>query len=304
MSTTQAAEVMVAGDPEIAAHSLRGGQWRHTVRNAMRLQRTRIGLGITLMIVAVALFGPLVAPYSPTALVARPNTPPNGELLLGADSLGRDVLSRFLNGGRSVIGLSLASGLLGVGAGVIFGLVAAYSRGWLDDVLMRANDVVLAFPQIIFALLAVAMFGPNLWLLVIAIAITHAPRTARVIRGAAIDVVESEFIKEEEAVGEKRWRILFGDVLPNVSSPLLVELGLRITYSVWLVAGLSFLGFGLQPPSADWGLMIEENRLSISVQPWAVIVPAFGIGLLTIGTNLVTDGIARAAIGVEGRGHE
>jgi peptide/nickel transport system permease protein len=128
---------------------------------------------------------------------------------------------------------------------------------------------------------------------------THAPRVARVMRGAGQEVVERDFVKAAEVVGEKRWRIVFGELLPNVTSPLLVELGLRMTYSIGLVAAISFLGFGLQPPTADWGLMINENRLAITVQPWSVLLPVLAIGLLTVGTNLVTDGIARAAIGID-----
>jgi peptide/nickel transport system permease protein len=275
--------------------------WLGILRSALRLTRTRIGVGIVALIVAIAVFGPLVAPHSPTEFVAPPNSGPSGTAVFGADALGRDVLSRFLHGGLTVLWLSAAATLLGVVVGVIVGLVAAYARNWLDDVLMRANDVVLAFPQIVLVLLAVSAIGPKLWLIVVTVGITHAPRVARVMRGAAQEVVERDFIKAAEAVGEKRSRIVFGELLPNVTSPLLVELGLRMTYSIGLVAAVSFLGFGLQPPTADWGLMINENRLSITVQPWAVLLPILAIGLLTVGTNLITDGIARAAIGI-GRG--
>jgi peptide/nickel transport system permease protein len=271
------------------------------VSDAMRLWRTRIGVAIVALLVLVALAGPLVAPHSPTEFVAPPNSLPGGEATFGADSLGRDVLSRFLNGGRTVLWLAAASTLLGIVVGVVVGLVAAYSRNWLDDVLMRANDVLLAFPQIILVLLAVSALGPKLWLIVLTVGLTHAPRVARVIRGAALEVVERDFIKSAEVVGEKRWRIVFGELLPNVTSPLLVELGLRMTYSIGLVAAISFLGFGLQPPSADWGLMINENRLSITVQPWAVLLPVVAIGLLTVGTNLVTDGLSRALGGIDRR---
>jgi peptide/nickel transport system permease protein len=275
--------------------------WLGILRSALRLTRTRIGVGIVALIVAIAVFGPLVAPHSPTEFVAPPNSGPSGTAVFGADALGRDVFSRFLHGGLTVLWLSAAATLLGVVVGVIVGLVAAYARNWLDDVLMRANDVVLAFPQIVLVLLAVSAIGPKLWLIVVTVGITHAPRVARVMRGAAQEVVERDFIKAAEAVGEKRSRIVFGELLPNVTSPLLVELGLRMTYSIGLVAAVSFLGFGLQPPTADWGLMINENRLSITVQPWAVLLPILAIGLLTVGTNLITDGIARAAIGI-GRG--
>jgi peptide/nickel transport system permease protein len=275
--------------------------WLGILRNALRLGRTRIGVAIVAVLVAIAVFGPLVAPHSPTEFIAAPNSGPSADALFGADALGRDVFSRFLHGGLTVLWMAAAATVLGVVLGVVVGLVAAYARNWLDDVLMRANDVVLAFPQIILALLAVSALGPKLWLIVLIVGLTHAPRVARVMRGAGQEVVERDFIKAAEAVGEKRTRIVFGELLPNVTSPLLVELGLRMTYSIGLVAAISFLGFGLQPPTADWGLMINENRLSITVQPWAVLLPVLAIGLLTVGTNLVTDGIARATIGLDGR---
>ncbi len=269
--------------------------------DALRLGRTRFGLAIVALLVLVALAGPLVAPHSPTEFVAIPNSAPSGDAIFGADALGRDVLSRFLHGGRTVLWLSAAATLLGIVVGVVVGLVAAYARNWLDDVLMRSNDVLLAFPQIIFVLLAVSAIGPKLWLIVLTVGLTHAPRVARVIRGAGLEVVQRDFVKSAEVVGEKRWRIVFAEVLPNVTSPLLVEVGLRMTYSIGLVAGISFLGFGLQPPSADWGLMINENRLSITVQPWAVLLPVIAIGLLTVGTNLITDGLSRALAGIDRR---
>jgi peptide/nickel transport system permease protein len=269
------------------------------IRDATRLARTRVGVGIVALIVLIALLGPVVAPHSPTEFVAIPNSGPSGKAIFGADALGRDVLSRFLHGGRTVLWLAIASTLVGMVVGVGIGLIAAYSRNWLDDVLMRSNDVLLAFPQIIFVLLAVSAIGPKLWLIVLTVGLTHAPRVARVLRGAALEVVERDFVKSAEVVGEKRWRIVFGEILPNVTSPLLVETGLRMTYSIGLVAGISFLGFGLQPPTADWGLMINENRLAITVQPWSVLLPIAAIGLLTVGTNLITDGLSRALAGID-----
>jgi peptide/nickel transport system permease protein len=282
-----------------AAAVLQRRPWLGILRSALRLTRTRIGVGIVMLMVAIAVFGPLVAPHSPTEFVAPPNSGPSGTAVFGADALGRDVLSRFLHGGLTVLWVSAGATFLGIVLGVIVGLVAAYSRNWLDDVLMRGNDVILAFPQIVLVLLAVTALGPKLWLIVVTVGLTHAPRVARVMRGAAQEVVERDFIKSAEAVGEKRSRIVFGELLPNVTSPLLVEIGLRMTYSIGLVAAISFLGFGLQPPTADWGLMINENRLSITVQPWAVLLPILAIGLLTVGTNLITDGVARAAIGLD-----
>jgi peptide/nickel transport system permease protein len=282
---------------------LRGHQWLWILRRAVGLTRTRIGLAIVGLMVAIALFGPLVAPYSPTEFVAVPNSGPSSNALFGADALGRDVFSRWLHGGLTVLWLSGAATIVGIVVGTTVGLVAAYSRNWLDDLLMRGNDVLLSFPQIILVLLAVSAIGPKLWLIVLCVGFTHAPRVARVMRGAGQEVVERDFIKAAEVVGEKRWRIVSGELLPNVTSPLLVEIGLRMTYSIGVIAAVSFLGFGLQPPTADWGLMINENRLAITVQPWSVFLPVLAIGLLTVGTNLVTDGVARAAIGLD-RGAE
>ena len=156
---------------------------------------------------------------------------------------------------------------------------------------MRIADVFMAFPQIVLALLLVTAFGPKVYLIILTVGISHAPRVARVIRGAAQQVVERDFIKAAEAVGEPRRRVIFGELLPNVTSPLLVEFGLRLTYSIGLIAGINFLGLGLQPPQSDWGLMIQENRLSLTIQPWGVLLPIIAIAMLTIGTNLLTDAL-------------
>jgi peptide/nickel transport system permease protein len=274
--------------------------------------RTKIGLAIVLALVGVAIFGPFFAPHAPDAGLERTGgfvggfEPPSDEAALGTDNLARDVLSRFLWGGRSVLALSALATLIGAILGVAVGLVAAYSRGLLDDVLMRAQDVVLAFPQLVFALVLVATVGPQLWLLVLAVAITTVPRIARVTRAAALEIVEREFVQAAEAVGLPRRKILFGEVLPNITSPLIVEVTLRLTFNIAVIAALSFLGFGLQPPAADWGLMINENRQGLLAgQPWGVVLPVAAIGLLTIGTSLVGDGLARAAIGIErGRARE
>ena len=290
----------VVGEDIVApAFGVRRSETLEILRRASAFGRTRVGLAITAAIVGVAVIGPFVAPHSPTAFVASPFAAPSGDAALGTDYLGRDVLSRLLAGGRSVLVLSLIATVLGLALGVTVGLVAGHARNWLDDLLMRSADVLLAFPQVVFILLLVSMLGSHLWLIVLAVAVTHAPRIARVARGATLEILEQDFVKASEAMGERRLRLLFADVLPNITNPLLVELGLRLTYSIGLIAAVSFLGFGLQPPAADWGLMINENRNGITVQPWAVALPVSAIALLTIGTNLVTDGIARASIGIE-----
>ena len=292
-------QAVMLESPAGAVAPLRQRQLLTVLRSALALNRTRIGLGMVTLIVLIALVGPAFAPHSPTAFVGIDNSGPSSHALFGTDGLGRDVLSRFLNGGRTVLGLAVLSTIMGVALGVLIGLTAAYAGGFVDELLMRVADIFLAFPQILFALLLVAALGPKLWLLVIAVGLTTAPRVARVIRGAALQVVERDFVKAAEAVGEKRHRIILAELLPNVSSPLLVEIGLRMTYAIGLIAALDYLGFGVQPPAADWGYMINENRLSLTVQPWGVVLPVLAIGLLTVGTGLVTDGIARAAIGLD-----
>jgi peptide/nickel transport system permease protein len=273
--------------------------WVALVLGAWGQARTKVGLALVLLLVGSALIGPLFAPAEPAEFVAAPFAGPSGDALLGTDNLGRDVLSRFLWGGRSVLSLAILSTLIGVSLGIAVGLVAAYARNVLDDVLMRTMDVILAFPQIVLALVAVATVGPKLWLLVLVVGITTAPRVARVVRGAALDVVERDFVRAAEGIGVSRSKILFGEVLPNVTSPLVVEASLRLTFSIALISALSFLGFGLQPPAADWGLMINENRLGLEIQPWGVVLPVTAIGLLTIGTSLIGDGFSRAAIGIQ-----
>jgi peptide/nickel transport system permease protein len=274
------------------------------VRRALRLGRTRAGLALVLLLVGTAIFGPFFAPHAPADFAGLPYSHPSSTALLGTDSLGRDVLSRFLWGGRSVLGLSVAATAIGLVLGAGIGLVAAYTRSLLDDVLMRSMDVVLAFPSIVLALVAVATVGPKLWLLVLVVGLTTAPRVARVTRGASVEVVERDFVQAAEAIGEARPKILLGEILPNITSTLLVEASLRLTYSIGLIAGLSFLGFGLQPPAADWGLMINENRQGLTIQPWGVVLPVLAIALLTIGTSLIGDGLSRAAAGIDRGGIE
>ena len=286
---------------ELVREDTQRSPWRVLFSTAWAQHRTKIGLGITLLLVGIALFGRLVAPYPPDQGLEGqlPFAPPSSEAWFGTDTLGRDVFSRFLAGGLSVLVLSGLSTALGMVFGVAVGLVAAYSRGKLDDVLMRTMDVLLSLPQIVFALVLAATVGPELWLLVLAVGLTTVPRAARVTRGAAVEVVERDFVRAAEAIGLPRRRILLSEVLPNISSPLIVETTLRMSFNVAVVAGLSFLGFGLQPPAADWGLMINENKNGLTLQPWPVLLPVIAIALLTIGTSLVGDGLARAAIGIE-----
>ncbi|QBI55621.1 ABC transporter permease [Streptomonospora litoralis] len=261
--------------------------------------RTKTGLVLAGAVVLVAAVGPFISPYSPTELVGTPNSTSVDQTVFGTDGIGRDVLSRFLHGGYTLIAIAVSAALSGVVLGAALGIVAGYTRGWTDELLMRTNDMMLAFPQLVLALLVMSIIGPQVWLIVALIGVSHASRVARVAREATLKVVEQDFVKSAEAIGLSRWRIMSTEILPNITSPLLVELGLRITYSVGIIATLSFLGMGLQPPTADWGLMINENRVAITVQPWAVVLPVTAVALLTIGANLITDGLARASIGID-----
>jgi peptide/nickel transport system permease protein len=298
VTTTAAADVPAVAPPRRQRPSV------VLLRRAWRLGRTKIGVLLVLLIVGTALIGPFFAPYDPTEFAGVDYSHPSSATLLGTDSLGRDVLSRFLWGGRSILGLSSAATAIGLVLGVIVGLIAAYSRGLLDDVLMRVMDVILAFPSIVLALVAVATVGPKLWLIVLVVGFTTMPRVARVTRGASAEVVQRDFVQAAEAIGAPRSRILISEILPNITSPLMVEASLRLTYATGLIAGMSFLGFGEQPPAADWGLMINENRLGLTVQPWGVVMPVIAIALLTIGTSLVGDGLARASAGIDRGGGE
>jgi peptide/nickel transport system permease protein len=277
----------------------RRSPWVLTLHQALKQHRTQIGLVLVVLLVLIAVFGPFVSPYSATESIGPPFSQPSHNAVFGTDYVGRDVLSRFLHGGRSIFVLALSATILGVTLGTLIGLAAAYSRPRVDELLMRISDILMAFPPIILALLVISTIGPKAWLLVLTIGIAHAPRVARLVRGSSLEVVHRDYVKAAEALGETRTRILFGEILPNITSPLLVEASLRLTYSIILVASLSFLGFGIQPPAADWGLMVNENRAGLTVQPWAVILPIAAIGLLTIGTNLIADGLSRALIGID-----
>jgi peptide/nickel transport system permease protein len=280
-------------------------EWLVVLRRAVRTPRGAIGLSIAGAVVLLAIIGPFIAPHPPTLSVANTfGTPGNGNGLLGGDVLGRDVLSRVLAGGWLLLAVAAAATVIGVGLGIMLGITAAYLGRWRDGLIMRVVDVFLAFPQLVFALLLVSLLGPKLWLIVLAVGLSHAPQVARVIRSATLDVSERDYVKVAELQGMRPAKVMRREILPNLISPLMVEAGLRLTYSIVIMAGLSFLGFGQQPPAANWGLMINENRSGLPLNPWAVIVPAALIALLTIGTNTFTDAIARVTIGVDRRPEE
>lgn len=264
---------------------------RETSRRPRRALSLRGNLGLVLLAVVtlIAFFGPLFAPHSPSEFVGVPFARPGNGLLFGTDVLGRDVFSRFLSGGRTVMLLSLVSTVVGVAGGVVVGATAAYFGGRIDEFTMRINDALLAFPQIILVMLLSIAGDGGMAFMLLGVALAHLPRSARLARGAILPVVESDYVKNLEMNGERRWRIMLVEILPNVKAPILADMGLRFTYSIGLIAGLSFLGLGVRPPAADWGLMINENRLGLTAQPWSVLLPVIAIAALTLGVNLVID---------------
>ena len=266
---------------------------------ALKLRRTQVGITIATVIGLVALLGPFVAPFGSTEFVDSPNLKSVPGTVFGTDYFGQDVFSRFLFGGRSILLLALAATTIGIVLGTSLGLIAAYNRGRLDEVIMRTLDVILSFPQVLLSLLVISMFGPSNGLIIFTVGLSTTPRIARIIRGAAVPVVERDFIAAAEALGESRRRVIFAEVLPNVTSSLLVEVNLRITYSIGSIASLAFLGFTPNPNSANWGLMIQENRVALTEQPWGVVLPTVALALLTIGTGLIGDGLSRVSAGID-----
>jgi peptide/nickel transport system permease protein len=296
MSATESAPALAEGvdvpTPSVGSSTL--------LVRSLRLWRTRIGAFLTLVLVLIAFLGPLLAPHGATEFINKPFTSGSASgTVFGTDYLGYDVLSRFLYGGRGILVTALVSTAIGVIAGVVIGLVAAYARNALDDVLMRLMDVIMAFPQIMLALVAVSLVGAKNWVIVVAIALTTAPRVARVARGAAQPVVERDFIGATESMGLSRVRILFGEVLPNILGPMMVEATLRLTYSIAVIAALAFLGLAANPDAANWGIMINKNQGALAYEPWGALLPILAIALLTMGTGLIGDGIARTAAGID-----
>ena len=267
-------------------------------RTAWTFPQAKVGAALTLVVVLIALLGPWLGPvltgHTTTDFAGKPFKPDG---IAGTDGLGRDVLTRFLAGGTTLLLYAVLATVLGIVLGALLGMVAGYAGGRLDSFLMRGNDVLLSFPQLVIALLAIAVIGPEGWLLVLVIGLTHAPRTARVARQATVAVRGNDYIRAAEMYAVPRGQILLREILPNITGPLMVELGLRLTYSIGYIASLSFLGLGIQPPAADWGLMINENRIALVVQPWGVLLPVLAIAALTVGTNLVADSLASAAAG-------
>ena len=267
------------------------------MRERFRFARTGTGLvGLVLLglTLGIALFGPFFAPHALDVPIGLPFSPPSAAAPLGTDELGRDVLSRVLWGGRSVFALAGAATLIAYAGGLFFGLLAGYVRSLLDPILMRSADVLLSFPALLFLLVLITGAGTSDVTLVLGVAVIQMPQITRIIRSATLAQSTRGFVEAAVARGEKTTAILRRELLPNIVGPISADLGLRFTYSIILVASVNFFGLGLQPPSADWALMISENRSGLTLNPYAVLAPAVMIAILTIAVNMVGDAVARS----------
>ena len=266
----------------------------HSLRSTVRQPGGAIGAVILVLILAVAYLGRFVAPHSPTATVGGAVYPPGNGLVLGTDYLGRDVFSRVLHGGATVITMAVVATLSAYIVGIAIGIVAGYTGGYVDMLLMRAVDIVLAFPPLMVLLLLVGGFSNHLWVLVLGVMIVQIPSISRITRGASQSVSKSEFVDAARARGDSLMTIAVRDVLRNISSTVLADFGIRFGVSIILIASMNYLGLGLNPPASDWGLMISENQNYISLNPYSVLVPALMLALITVGVNLFADAYIRA----------
>lgn len=258
----------------------------------------RIGLVLIAMHLVLAVAGPWIAPFAQQQMMTgRPVAGPDLLHWFGTDQLGRDVFSRTLHGGWIVIVLSISGTLLGVALGSVIGLACGYVRGWIDEVVMRIVEAILSIPFLILALLAISMAGPEYSgspiLVALVVGLVYTPRIARMARAAALDIVTRDYITAARLRGERAFSVVRREMLPNATGVLLVEFAVRAGYAPVIIGTLGFLGFGLRPPTPEWGLMISEYRSLLTVQPWAVFGPGLMLSSLVIGLSFFTEGLAR-----------
>lgn len=267
-------------------------------RNRRLLRRMRqnrvamIGLLIVTVMVSIGVFGPLIAPYDPNAQFkgSRLESPGKG-FLLGTDNLGRDLLSRLLHGARLSIGMAALATIFIVTIAVSIGALAGYVGGLVDDLAMRVADVLLAFPGLILALAIVGILGPSLVNVIISLALVVWAGYARLVRGLVLEVREKPFVEAAIAIGASRTRILLRHIIPNVISPVIVLVSLEMGTLILAIAGLNFLGLGVQPPTAEWGAMLNQGRLFFQSEPQLMIYPGIMISVTVLGFNLLGDGL-------------
>lgn len=244
------------------------------------------------LVLMLGLVAPWVAPYPTTEqhMLERLKAP-GARFVLGTDQYGRDLLSRTLVGARPALVLGLGAVALGLALGVPIGLLAGYVGGRLDDLVMRVMDAMLAFPSLLLALLIITALGASLSHALLAIGVANAPGVARIVRSATLALREAEFVLAARARGERHVYVMFGEIFPNVLAPVIVEATVRVGFAILAGASLSFLGLGVQPPTADWGLMIREARQYVFLSPWPLLVPGAALAITIVAFNLFGDGL-------------
>ncbi|NVZ52525.1 ABC transporter permease [Pseudomonas sp. B6002] len=259
----------------------------------------KFGLLIIVMYIVVAVFAPLLAPYGETQVVGEGFAPWSGQFLLGTDNLGRDMFSRLVYGARNTLGIAFLTTTLAFLLGGLSGLVAAIKGGWIDQGLSRVVDVLMAIPQLIFALLILSVVGTNATSLVLVIALLDSTRVFRLSRAVAMTVVVQDFVEAARLRGEGLWWLVTREVLPNAAAPLIAEFGLRFCFVFLFISALSFLGLGIQPPTADWGSMVRDNAVLITFGDISPLLPALAVALITVSVNFVVDWMLHKSSGLK-----
>jgi peptide/nickel transport system permease protein len=267
-----------------------GRQLQKLISNILSSRIATIGISIILFWILVAIFAPLLAPYSPTDLVGQRLQSPSPEHWLGTDNLGRDVMSRVIWGTRVVLLLAPFSVFLGILIGAPLGLISGYKGGSIDTAIMRVTDILLSFPTLLIYILIIATFGSSAIIVVISVAIGVVPSITRIVRSLVMDERTRDYVSAARLRGENLSYILYREILPNASGPIIVDTCIRVGYAVMAVGALGFLGLGIPPPTPDWGGMINEGRDWIFLQPWIVLAPAIALSSLVIGLNMIADG--------------
>ncbi|MEE9586842.1 MAG: ABC transporter permease [Hyphomicrobiaceae bacterium] len=257
------------------------------------------GIAVILSYIIVAFFAPVLTPYGETQVVGDEYAPWTSEFLLGTDNIGRDMLSRLLYGARNTVGIAFVTTCLAFFIGGMAGLIASTVGGWTDQILSRIVDVLMAIPQLIFALLLLTIVGTNVVNMILIIALLDSTRVFRLARAVATNVVVMDFVEVARLRGEGLWWLIRHEVLPNSTAPLIAEFGLRFCFVFLLIAALSFLGLGIQPPTADWGSMVRENATLITFGDITPLLPAAAIALLTVAVNFVVDWMLHASSGLK-----
>ena len=263
-------------------------------QSSLRLLRrspwsARFGMVVILAYAVTAIFAPFIAPYGETEIVGIEYEPWSEVYPLGTDNLGRDMLSRMIFGAQNTVGVAFATTVLAFLIGSVAGLTAATLRGWTDQGLSRLVDVMMAIPPLVFALLILTIVGTTMLNMILVIAVLDSTRVFRLTRAVAMNVVVMDFVEAARLRGEGLWWIMRHEILPNIMAPLAAEFGLRFCFVFLTISALSFLGLGLQPPTADWGSMVRDNATLISYGDITPVIPAAAIALLTVGVNFVVD---------------